>query len=258
MCLTCGCMIPGESHGDPANLRLPRLQRAAAAAGLPLAEAAWNIPRTLAAASHCDWPATAPILASNPALIFDCDGILAFTAEALCGALNARFGTTYSPLSQVFFPGTFIAVRLPEEQSAWIAGLLRDPAFLMTFAPDFHALDTLRDAHEAGYQVQVVTERAPEAQEITAEWLEDWGGPSVPVTAVGHGNKPAFLGARYGPQSPAVVCDDNPALQLSLARPGIEIWTPKRPYTPTMARDHVREFATWQVARHWLGLGPQP
>src|SRR5690349_14906075 len=103
--------MPFESHGDPDNLRLPRLQRAAAAAGLPVAEAAWNIPRTLAAAGHLHGTA----LTGHPDLIFDCDGILAFTAEALTGALNARFGTAYSPLSQAFFPGTFIESRLPTE-----------------------------------------------------------------------------------------------------------------------------------------------
>jgi hypothetical protein len=237
---------------------LPRLQRAAAEAGLPLMEAAWSIPRTLAAASHGDWPDTAGVLHDHPVLIWDCDGILAFTAEALCGALNARFGTAYSPMSQAFFPGTLLAARLPGEQGAWISGLLRDASFLATFAPDFHAFDVLRDAYDAGFECQVVTERDPSVQDATAEWLGDWGAPAVEVHAVGHGNKPAFLAARYGSENPGLLIDDNPAVQISIARPGIEVWTPDRSYTPMMMRDHTRAFGSWQEARFWLGLGPQP
>ncbi len=237
---------------------MPRLHRAAITGGVTLLEAAWSIPRTVTIATQGgEWPPFEDALRYRPALVFDCDGILAFTAEALCGALNARFGTSYSPLSQAFFPGTLITTRLPAEQAAWISGLLRQPSFLAAFAPDFHALDTLRDACEAGFQCEVVTERDPSTRDATADWLDDWGGPSVPVTAVGHGNKPAYLGARYGPGNPAVLLDDNPAAQLTIARHGISVWAPDRPYTPTLARDHVRFFRTWHAARFWLGLWPQ-
>jgi hypothetical protein len=216
-------------------------------------EAAWNIPRTLATNTDGDALGIQPVV-----LVWDVDGILAFTAEALTGALNSMFGATYSAMSQTFFPGTLITSRLPAEQAAWVSGLLREPAFLLTFAPDFHAIDVLRDAWGAGYPCQVVTERDPAVQGTTGEWLASWGVPPVDVHAVGHGNKPAYLADRFGPDAAAVLLDDNPAVQLSVAREGIDVWTPERPYTPIMAREHVREFASWQQARYWLGLGPQP
>ena len=256
--MDCGCLRPLDRHGNPDHIALPRLQRAAAASGLPAAEAAWNIPRTLAAAVHGGCPPGEDALTGHPALIWDCDGILSFTAEALCGALNARFGTSYAPLSQTFFPGTFITARLPQQQAGWVSGLLSEPAFLASFAPDFHALDTLRDAYDAGFPCQVVTERDPSVQAATADWLADWGGPAIEVHAVGHGNKPAYLAGCFGSDNAAVLLDDNPAVQITVARPGISVWTPERPYTPTLARDHVREFATWDSARYWLALGPQP
>lgn len=258
MCLTCGCGIVDQSHGEKDNLRLPRLQRAAGAAGLPLMEAAWNIPRTLLAAQLPSWPPQEPPLAEHPALVFDVDGILAFTAEALCTALNARFDTAYSPLGQTFFPGTFVASKLPAVQAGWLAEHMNKPGFVSACAPDFHAMDVLRDAWHAGYTVCVVTERPPDLEEATAQWLEDWGAPAVPVHAVGHGNKPAYLADRYGPGKPAVLIDDNPLAQITVARDGIEVWTPDRYYIPKIPRAHVRRFEGWPDVRWWLKLGQLP
>jgi len=258
MCVSCGCSIPLTDHDDPANLTVADVQRAASAAGLPLMEAAFNIPRTLAVATQGgDWPPADDPLTHRPVLVFDCDGILSFTSEAICTALNARFGTTYSPASQGFFPGSLRADRLPDAQGAWIAGEIRQPAFVSACAPDFHAMDVLRDAFEAGYECCVATERDPSLKEATARWLHDWGAPPVEVHATGHGQKPAFMAGRYGPARPAVLIDDSPLAQVSIAGPGVQVWSPQRPYTPGMARDHVRVFAGWPVARYWLGLGPQ-
>lgn len=242
-----------NDHGLKGHITVARLQKAAAVSGLPLDEAAWNIPRTLSADAHGD------VLTTRPVLVWDVDGILAFTAEALTGALNSMFGATYNPVSQSFFPGTLITSRLPAEQALWVSGLFREPQFLATFGPDFHAIDVLCDAFDAGYECRVVTERHPLMRDITVEWLASWGVPaSVTVEAVGHGNKPPVLIDAYGPESPAILIDDNPAVQLSVARDGIGVWTPDRPYTPTLAREHVREFESWRQARYWLGLGPQP
>lgn len=185
------------------------------------------------------------------------DGVLSFTAEAVTGALNAMFSTDYSPVSQTFFPGTLVGSRLPAEQAAWISGLLRDPSFLATFAPDFHAFTTLNDAWEAGCPVRVVTEREPACQAATTEWLATWGAPPVDVDAVGRGNKPGFLTAQYGPEHPCVLIDDNPSLAVTFAGDGREVWAPRRPYTPNVPRPHVGVFDSWQQARAWLGISPQ-
>lgn len=221
-------------------------------------EAAWNIPRTILAAQLPSWPPQEPPLAEHSALIFDCDGILSFTAEALCTALNAKFGTTYSPLGQTFFPGTFVASKLPSGQAGWLAEHMDTPGFVAAIAPDFHALDTLRDAWDAGYTVSVVTERPPDLEEATAQWLEDWGAPAVPVHAVGHGNKPGYLADRYGLGKEAVLIDDNAAVQITIARDGIEVWSPDRYYVPKIPRPHVRRWEGWPDVRWWLKLGQLP
>ena len=258
MCVSCGCLCPALSHDDPANLTAADIQRAASAAGLPLLEAAFNIPRTLAVATQGgDWPPAEDPLTHRPALVFDCDGILSFTSEALCMALNARFGTTYSPQSQGFFPGSLRADRLPDAQGAWIAGEMRQPAFVASLAPDFRALDTLRDAYDAGFECVVATERDPSLQEVTERWLHDWGGPPVEVNAVGHGNKPAFMAERYGEHRRAVLIDDDPLKALTVPGPGVQVWMPQRPYTEGRARPGSRLYASYPVLRYWLGLGPQ-
>lgn len=49
MCLSCGCGQPMESHGDPNNITMDTLQRAADAAGIAPEEAARNIQEGMAA-----------------------------------------------------------------------------------------------------------------------------------------------------------------------------------------------------------------
>ena len=43
MCVTCGCGIPEDKHGDDRNITLSELQAAADAAGITLEEAVGNI-----------------------------------------------------------------------------------------------------------------------------------------------------------------------------------------------------------------------
>lgn len=259
MCTDCGCLIPATDHGNPAHLTVGDVQRAASASGLPLLEAAWNIPRTLAAATQDGgWPPEQDPLTHRPTLVFDVDGILAFTSEALCVALNARFGTSYSPMSQGFFPGSLRIDRLPDTQGNWIAGEMGQPGFVSTYAPDFRAIDTLTAAFDAGFECLIATERNPALQEATEQWLHEWGGPPVEVNAVGHGNKPAFMASRYGENRPAVLVDDDITKAISVPGPGVQVWMPERPWTEGVRRTGCRVYASYPVLRYWLGLGPQP
>jgi hypothetical protein len=256
VCLSCGCLRPVDDHGNPANLTLAGLEVAAAAGGASVAEAAWNIPRTLTVATSPAWPPEPFHATARPTLIWDVDGILAFTAEAMVAALNARFDAGYNVMTQSFFPGTLITSALPAEQASWLSAELASFRIYGASAPDWHAIDTMMDASRAGYPTCIVTERAPDLAVLTTQWLASWGVAKPPhVTAVGRGHKPRYLAAAYGPASPAILIDDNPVFRLSIARPGLEVWTPQRPYTPTTTRDSARTFPDWPTARYWLGVG---
>jgi hypothetical protein len=126
-------------------------------------------------------------------------------------------------------------------------------------APDWQAARTMLDAAAAGYPVRIVSGR-PEAQAgPTVAWLQARGITPVPQVTCTSGRKPEWMAARHGPDSPAILIDDNPAIRMSIARPGIETWLPARPYnTPAPARPFTRTFSTWAQARYWLGLSPQP
>jgi hypothetical protein len=186
------------------------------------------------------------------------DGVLSFTAEACCAALNARYGTGYMPRTQTFFPGILNPAALPADQASWLAAQLADWDLLGTCAIDWQAARTLLDATAAGYPVQIVSGRNTALAGPTVAWLKDWGITPVPRVYCTSGQKPAWMHARYSPAQPAILIDDNPAIRRSIAAPGIECWLPARPYNHGPARPHTRTFGSWNLARYWLGLAPTP
>jgi hypothetical protein len=46
MCLTCGCGVPDDDHGDPRNIVMTQLKDAATAAEIDVDEAAKNLQET--------------------------------------------------------------------------------------------------------------------------------------------------------------------------------------------------------------------
>ena len=47
MCLTCGCGLPNDDHGDPANITYDDFKKAAGAAEISTDEALKNLQETL-------------------------------------------------------------------------------------------------------------------------------------------------------------------------------------------------------------------
>lgn len=47
MCLTCGCGMPNEDHGEPAHITYEDFKKAADAAEIPVEEAAQNLQEAL-------------------------------------------------------------------------------------------------------------------------------------------------------------------------------------------------------------------
>lgn len=236
ICLTCGCASPADDHGDPRNLTLAGLAAAADAAGITIIRAAANIRGTL------------PVPGPLPRLYADIDGTTAFQPEGTIIAVNARFGTAYTIADAATYP---FRATLPPEQQAWERA--HQPVLDVNLAPDTLAADVLRRAAAHGYPVTICTEREPGLGPVTRAWAAYWELPADQVAVVGPGGKRALL-EPHGPADPAILIDDSPANE-HLARPGVRVWVPRRPWTPGGdAPDGVWRFRSWNDAAAALGL----
>jgi hypothetical protein len=257
VCLTCGCHQPLVDHGDGRNITHQELVAAADAAGITPGRAVANLVATESAMhGTLDAAALFTAAASRPTVVSDLDGVLAFTTEAALTAVNARFGLNLLVDEQVTYS---LAQRLNREQGMWLTGLFSRSTFLANLAPDGHALDALDAMHAAGIEVLLCTERPPSTKTATAAWLSTWDVSHDDLLMPGPGGKPAALAA-YGPANPAVLIDDDPSKWLTVARPGLPVWTPRRPWTPTTsaAYANVWVFDSWdQVLSRLLSTDPQ-
>jgi uncharacterized HAD superfamily protein len=247
VCLSCGCGKPTQDHGDDRHVTLSDLLAAARAAGAPPETAAQNIPRTLRQSIGAPERFANPM--TRPALIVDIDGILAFAQEAIACAINARFGTHLDAATMTYQ----VHALLPDAQAAWLRQQFEREIYV-NMAPDLDAIHTVNGAHDAGWTVIIATARPPQAADVTLPWLDRWGVKRDATHLVGHGNKPTWVTERFGPDRPAILLDDSPAYQIAIARPGIEVWTPRLPYTPATARPYVRVFDGWPQIAADLGV----
>lgn len=235
-CLTCGCNSPLDRHGDNANIDLGRLQKAADAAGITVLRAAANIRDTL------------PVPGPLPRLHVDIDGTLAFQPEASIVAVNARFGTSHIIPEATSYP--WVAT-LPADQRKWQRA--QQAILGANLPPDTLAIDVLRRAVLHGYPVTVCTERDPSLAAITRAWTAYWQVPCDQVAVTGPGGKEELLAA-CGPDDPAILVDDSPANEL-LARDGVQVWVPRRPWTPQDdPPPGVWRFGSWNETVTRLGL----
>lgn len=184
-----------------------------------------------------------------PHLFFDIDGVLAFQPEGLILAVNGRFGTGYLLAEARTYP--FYAT-LPAAMQRW--AVANRPIVAANLAPDTRAIRVLAKAVKAGYPVTVCTERPPELAGVTRAWLAYWAVPGAADAQVtGPGGKDPLL-ASYGEGNPALLVDDAPKNE-ALARPGVEVWVPPRPWTPDgKPPGGVTRFADWREVKKKLAL----
>lgn len=190
--------------------------------------------------------------AARPLVVCDIDNVLAFHAEAACTAVNARFGTSYLASRMLTYP---IANQLEPEQRQWLATQsVRDP-WILNLAPDRDALMALRKIHEARHRVVIASDRPPVVAKATARWLDSNAVLRDGQVLDGPGSKRTVL-ASSGQGVLAVLLDDDPAKWLTIARPGVEVWCPRRPWTPQGWRQYpnVRVFTDWAEVLGRLGI----
>lgn len=185
---------------------------------------------------------------AKPALFCDVDGTLAFQPEGDILAVNARYGTSWLVADAVKYP---FRSMLPDDQAAWLAASF--PVIAANLAPDTRAIRVLAKAAKAGLTVTVCTERDPALTALTRAWLIYWQVPHTALAVVGPGGKKDLL-ASHGEDDPALLVDDSPVNE-GLARPGVEVWAPLRPWTPQDGPPAgVTRFGDWRDVRKRLGL----
>lgn len=186
---------------------------------------------------------------SRPLVVSDVDNVLAFHAEAVCCALNARFGTNRTPPGFTAWP-----FPLPPDEGAWLERFSSRDSWAASMAPDFKAIAALNAIRAAGCPVTVASDRNPLIADATRDWLDSWGVERDGSVLNGPGSKRAALASR-GPGSPGVLVDDDPRAWLTTARTGVEVWSPKRPWTPAgwQSYRNVRVFTSWAEPLSWLG-----
>jgi hypothetical protein len=189
--------------------------------------------------------------AGRPLVVSDIDNTLCFQAEAVCTALNARFGTSRVPASLNAYP--FGALLDPDER-LWIARFTARDSWAACMAPDHEAITALNAIGTSGSTVAVASGRPPVIAQATTAWLDANGVQRDRDVLQGPGSKQAALSG-CSPRKPGLLIDDDPCQWLTIARPGVQVWSPRRPWTPAgwQSYPNVRVFTSWSEPLSWLG-----
>jgi len=176
--------------------------------------------------------------AARASVVCDIDGVLAFTAEAASGALSARWGLSLDASKQRVYR---VEDTLPRPEAAWMTRQFQTPGFYVNVAPDFRAIDALRELRDDGLHVTIASDRPAAAKDVTVQWLDQWDVGYDAAVLDGPGSKQKAL------TPPAVLIDDDPAKWITVARDGVDVFSPARPWTPPSWQNypHVWVFTDW-------------
>lgn len=181
--------------------------------------------------------------AARPLVVCDIDNTLAYQAEAECHAVNARFGASHLVSAMVSFPTSNL---FTAEQRAWLHGQKHRDPWIMNLAPYGEAIAALGVIRGSGYRVVVSSDRHPDEAPATVRWLDAHAVPRDAQLLDGPASKRQLLAA-CSPAGPGVLVDDSPEKWLTIARPGVEVWCPRRAWTPVSWRAYpnVHVFDDW-------------
>lgn len=256
MCLSQACPDPTTDHGDARNITVGDLAAAATAGGLTVGQVQDNVGRTsLMGTLAPQKPKPMELFRQTlmrPDIVVDIDGVLAFLAEAVFGALNARFGTMYDAHTMRTY---WVEGALPENQGTWLKAFFDNPWTYVNLAPDLGAVRAINKLHEAGFTVIIATDRPTSAHGLTETWLSRWG-VEYDRLFVGPGSKESLI-VQHSPERPMVLFDDSPQ-RIPMARLGVTIDMPLRPWTPKNVKDgeveHVMAFDDWAKILKGFGV----
>jgi hypothetical protein len=165
---------------------------------------------------------------SRPVVVSDIDGIIADWVSSACQAVNAHFGTSYTPMVFWQWRGPF-----SDEERAWLADERHsDSAFWMALSPFDEMIETLHTLAIAGYRLVLSSEAPADQRGARTAWLQYHEVPYNELYLVGTGGKVALC-SQATASNPIVLIDDCPDRWMDCATiEGVEIFCPRRSYTP--------------------------
>ena len=177
---------------------------------------------------------------------------LGFFTEAIATAINAHFGLdlVVSDMDHYWIEDT-----LKPSQSDWLVSQFDRSVFYENVAPDYSAIAALNAIHQGGYEVIVSSDRPVNTKAATTRWLKKWRIEYDEVILRGPGGKKSICD-EHGPGDPIVLIDDDPRKMETIPAPGVELWSPARPWTPGNWADYenVWVFGSWTEVLDRLGL----
>lgn len=189
--------------------------------------------------------------ATRPLIVCDIDGTLNHFSESMCSALNAKFGLSLLASEMTTY---HVKDMLTREQGKWLDAQFAKGIFYANAVANPLAIQALGRIRDSGHRVCVSTDRPESTRLITEQWVQRNSVPADSLN-VGPGNKKRLLAA-CGPDNPGLLIDDAPKHWL-LARDGVEVWSPRQPYTPANWHDYpgVFVFDDWSQVLDRLSIG---
>ncbi len=246
-------------HGDRRHLVWHDLEMAASASGISLEQAASNIEASVIHQLGVEeGPAVEEIL-KPLTLLFDIDGVLGFLTETIVTGLNAHFGTSLVVSEMTDY---WLEEVLPPDQSKWLVEQFQRPVVYANVAPDYAGIAAVQAIWRARDRllarpitIVVSSDRPPDAQQVTKDWLRKWRVPYDQLVLRGKGGK-LSIAREHDPEHPLILLDDDPRKMETVATlPGCRVWTPLRPWTPRRTPPAgSRVFDAWADVLEWLDI----
>ena len=260
MCLTCGCQRYFDDHGNIANLTLPEFEAAAIAGKVTMSQLQKNVDHGLEMALSTLTPSQQAAKALvKPDLLFDIDGVLGMLTETIVTALNSHFGTSLVVSNMTNY---WIESVISPAMSDWLTAQFEEPVLYENIAADLAGIAAVQALHADGFKVIISSDRPANTQNATIRWLKKWNIPYDQLFINGPNSK-LKVADRHNQKQPLIAFDDDPRKgdpknPRCLVAPGIQVWSPERPWTPVQYGNYpgVWVFKGWQDVLIKLGVDP--
>lgn len=241
MCLDCGCLDPINTHGNPEHFTSSDVSYLANLNEIPPNQVVRNISQTWAMSQL-----TLDQIANRyeTLVISDIDNTLCRYSEAMLTIANIELGTSFT-----FSQWTTYEPKFGQDFKQLSEQIRENKTFWRALPPDTAAIEMLNKLSDDGFTVVIGSNRPPELADVTIQWLDTYGVKRAGQVLEGPSSKPSLIGSE-----PTILLDDNPAFWVQLQRPNLQIFSPRKPYTPEITFTNVRIYDSPTQVLEWMQI----